>query len=151
MRLFLIFLFLFISKITVAELIKPSPELLPEEVVSIQLKALQKNNIPYKDAGIEQTWEFAHPDNRKFTGPLSKFISMMHTLSYSIILEHMKHNIIFVKDYDLQTFYFVELIDYKGVKVGFKWIVDKVLDEGKYKDCWMTIRVSQPIKLSKST
>ena len=59
-------------------------------------------------------------------------------------------HIIFVKDYDKQTFFFVELIDNKGVKVGFKWIVEKVLDEGEYKNCWMTTSVSQPMLLSKS-
>ena len=150
MRLILIFLILLLSKITLAELIKPSPALLPENVVSIQLTALQKNNIPYKDAGIKQTWEFAHPDNRIFTGPLPRFVSMMHTPEYSIMLDHKDHNIIFVKDYDIQTFFFVELIDTNGVKVGFKWIVEKVLDEGEYKNCWMTSSVSQPMLLSKS-
>ena len=149
-RLFFILFVLFLCKITLAELIKPNSLLLPEEVVLIQLIALQKNNIPYEDAGIEQTWEFAHPENRKFTGPLLKFILMMHTPSYSIILNHKKHNIILVKKFDTQTFFFVELINNQGVKVGFKWIVEKVLEEGKYKNCWMTSSVSQPMMLSKS-
>ena len=151
MRLFLALLIVFLSKITLAELIKPNPDLLPEEIISIQLTALQKNNIPFKDAGIEQTWEFAHPYNRKLTGSLPNFISMMHTPSYSIMLDHMEHNIIFVRNYDIQTFFFIELIDNKDVKVGFKWIVEKVLDDGKYKNCWMTTSVSQPMQLSQST
>ena len=29
---------------------------------------LQKNNLPFDDAGIEQTWEFAHPNNQRVTG-----------------------------------------------------------------------------------
>ena len=149
-RLFFILFVLLLCKITFAELIKPNSQLLPEEVVLIQLIALQKNNIPYEDAGIEQTWEFAHPENRKFTGPLLKFILMMHTPSYSIILNHKKHNIILVKKFDTQTFFFVELINNQGVKVGFKWIVEKVLEEGGYKNCWMTTSVSQPMMLSKS-
>ena len=48
-------------------------------------------------------------------------------------------------------FFFIELIDNKGVKVGFKWIVEKVLDDGQYKNCWMTTSVSQPMQLSQST
>ena len=67
------------------------------------------------------------------------------------MLDHMEHNIIFVKNYDIQSFFFIELIDNKGVKVGFKWIVEKVLDDGKYKNCWMTTNVSQPMQLSQST
>ena len=149
-RLFFILFVLFLCKITLAELIKPNSQLLPEEVVLIQLIALQKNNIPYEDAGIEQTWEFAHPENRKFTGPLLKFISMMHTPSYALMLDHKKHNIILVKEYDTQSFFFVELITNQDVTVGFKWIVEKVLEEGGYKNCWMTTSVSQPMMLSKS-
>ena len=90
MRIFLTLFILFFSKISLAEFIKPHPDFLPEEVVSIQLTALQKNNIPFKNAGIEQTWKFAHPNNRKFTGPLSKFKSMMNTPSYSIMLNHIE-------------------------------------------------------------
>ena len=105
MRYILIILILFISKIVSAELFKPNPDLLPEDVISIQLVALQNNNIPYKDAGIEQTWEFAHPINRKFTGPLPKFISMMNTSAYSMILNHFNHNIIFIQQNEIQSFF----------------------------------------------
>ena len=151
MRFLITLLILFLTKFTLAETIKPNSNLLPEEVVSIQLSALQNNNTPFKDAGIEQTWEFAHPYNRKYTGPLSNFISMMYTDSYSMILDHIEHNIILINNYEKQVFFFVEIIDRQGVKLGFNWIVEQVLDEGKYKNCWMTISVSQPIRLSHST
>ena len=33
--------------------------------------AIGKNNdLVFKDSGIEQTWNFAHPNNKKVTGPL---------------------------------------------------------------------------------
>ena len=150
MRLFLTFLILFTSKILLADLIKPNPNLFPEEVVSIQLTALQKNNIPYKNAGIEQVWEFAHPINRQFTGPLKRFKSMMYTPGSFMIINHIEHNIIFIKQNETQSLFFVELINNKGIKVGFQWIVEKVLDNGEYINCWMTSNVSQPIILSKS-
>ena len=150
MRFFLIFLILIILKNTYAELLNPNPTLLPSDVISIQLSALQNNNFPYKNAGIEQTWEFAHPSNRNFTGPLSKFVQMMYSESYILILNHQEHNIIQVKKNDLQALYFVELIDNKGSKVGFQWILKKVVEKGKYKNCWMTTSVSQPIFLSES-
>ena len=38
----------------------------------IRPQALKKNNK--LNDGIKQTWLFAHPDNKKFTGPLNKFI-----------------------------------------------------------------------------
>ena len=111
---------------------------------------MKENNSPYKDADISQTWEFAHPQNRQYTGPLSNFTLMMKSDSYSLILNHIDHNIIFVSKDDMTANYFVELTDKTGDKIGFTWTVKKVLNEGKFKDCWMTTGVSQPLQLAKS-
>jgi len=93
MKYFFFFIIISSANVSYSELLKPQAGLLPEEVISIQLAALQNNNHPYKNAGIEQTWEFAHPSNRQYTGPLSNFIKMMHLDSYSIMINHKKHNI----------------------------------------------------------
>ena len=78
MKLFFLTTFIIFFSITSkAEILKPSSLITPKEVSSIQLIALQNNNSPYKNAGIQQTWEFAHPSNRQYTGPLEKFILMM--------------------------------------------------------------------------
>ena len=150
MRFILILLILFFSKNISVELLKPNSNLLPKEVISIQLVALQKNNIPYENAGVEQVWEFAHPINRQFTGPLKRFTIMMYTPAYFMLINHIEHNIIFIKQNETQSFFFVELINNNGIKVGFQWIVEKVIDNGEYNNCWMTSSVSQPIFISKS-
>ena len=61
-----------------ADLINPSSLIKPEEVVKIQLTGLMNNDNKFKDSGIEQTWNFAHPDNKK------------NMLSYVEILEKIK-------------------------------------------------------------
>ena len=61
--------FFILTNISNADLIKPNPGLKPFEVLMIQLNSLKDNDNPYKDAGIEQTWEFAHPNNKAITGP----------------------------------------------------------------------------------
>ena len=63
--LFFISIFLTSSK---AEILKPNSNIKPSEVVKIQLSGLQKNDLEFKDSGIEQTWNFAHPNNKKVTG-----------------------------------------------------------------------------------
>ena len=146
----LIIFFMLINLSVAAELVTPNANIKPEEVVKIQLEALQNNNSPYQDFGISQTWEFAHPSNRKFTGPLSKFTKMMKSGTYSLILDHINHNIILVSANEDTVNFFVEITDKAGNKVGFKWIVKKVLTEGEFKDCWMTSGVSQPMPLAKS-
>ena len=87
------FIILFSTSL-LAELLKPTPEINPEEVVKIQLSSLMNNNEPYLNAGIEQTWEFAHPSNRAFTGPIQRFTQMMYAPSYAVMLDHKKHDII---------------------------------------------------------
>ena len=57
------------------------------------LKALNNNDNPYKNFGIKQTWEFAHPNNREFTGPLENFTKMMFSPSYKNMINHTKHKI----------------------------------------------------------
>ena len=49
---------------TRADVIKPNNGIEPYQVVKIQLRSLKNNDEPFKNAGIEQTWEFAHPNNK---------------------------------------------------------------------------------------
>ena len=114
MRIVLFLYILFVSETVIAELLKPSSNLQPQEIISIQLNALKNNDNPYENAGIEQTWEFAHPSNRVFTGPLSNFINMMYSPSYIIILYHLEHNIILVNNQPNVPYFFVKLTDKKG-------------------------------------
>ena len=152
MRFILITIIFFLYIIPLkAELLKTNPSIKPEEVISIQLLALQNNSVPFNNAGIIQTWEFAHPSNRQYTGPLEKFILMMYSPSYIIMLEHQFHKIIPVSQEDDIAFFFIELTDKPGNKFGFQWTLQKVSTEGKYKNCWMTVGVSQPFPLAKST
>ena len=150
-KILYIILIILISSNLSAEMIKPNPSISAKEVILIQLKALQTNNTPYKDAGIEQTWEFAHPSNRKFTGPLSNFIGMLKNPSYSMMIDHLEHNIIPVEEQETKSYYFVELIGVNGKKYGFEWTVEKVSEDGEFKDCWMTVGVSRPMPLSQAS
>ena len=150
-KILYIILFFLISLNVNAEMIKPNPSISAKEVILIQLKALQINNSPFEDAGIEQTWEFAHPNNRKFTGPLNNFIRMIKNPSYSMMINHLEHNIIPVEEQETSSYYFVELTDVNGKKYGFEWTVEKVSENGEFKDCWMTVGVSRPMPISQAS
>ena len=150
MRFVLISILILINTSVFAKLTKPNPTINPLSVITIQLEALKENNSPYEDAGIEQTWEFAHPQNRQYTGPLSNFKLMMKSNSYSLMLNHSDHNIIFVSMNQNTANYFIEITDKIGNKFGFTWTVKKSLKKGKFFNCWMTFGVSKPMPLAKS-
>ena len=140
---FIFFIFIFPS-ISNADLVKPNTNLQPFDVLMIQLSSLKNNNIPYKDAGIEQTWEFAHPNNKAITGPLDKFKKMIYSESYKILISHQSAEIKILKETEGISVYKVTVLTKKKKKYYYIWQVEKVLSEGKLKNCWMTSSVSSP-------
>jgi len=141
--IFFIFIFIFPS-ISNADLVKPNTNLQPFDVLMIQLNSLKNNNIPYKDAGIEQTWEFAHPNNKAITGPLDKFKKMIYSESYKILISHQSAEITILKETENISVYKVTILTKNKKKYYYIWQVEKVLSEGKLKNCWMTSSVSSP-------
>ena len=73
----------------------------------------------------------------------------MYTTTYSIMLEHREHNIFLLKQNDKIAYFLVELEDHLGNIYKFKWIIEKVNNQGEFANCWMTTRVSRPILFEK--
>ena len=142
----IVFFFLF-ADISNADLIKPNSNLKPFEVLMIQLNSLKNNNNPYIDAGIEQTWELAHPINKIFTGPLEKFKQMIYSDSYKILISHENHKTVMLKESPNKLIYKVYILSKDKKKYYYIWQIEKVVKEGKFKNCWMTTGVSDPIYL----
>ena len=125
-------------------LIKPNISLKPFDVISIQLNSLQRNNIPFKDAGIEQVWKFAHPNNKKITGPLEKFKKMIYSKSYQMLIEHEVNEITILSEDTNRSVYKVYILSSDKKRYSYIWQIEKVQAEGDLKDCWMTTSVSPP-------
>ena len=133
-----------------AEILKPSSNIKPSEVVKIQLNGLQKNDLDFIDSGIEQTWNFAHPNNKKVTGPLPNFKRMIKGDSYQMMLDHLSHTITELGSSDNWAQFEVIILDKDKIYHKFNWQVEKYLLEGSLKDCWLTTMVSNPIPLGSS-
>ena len=143
----LILSFFLLTNTSVADLIKPNSNLEPLDVLMIQLNSLKNNNNPYKDAGIEQTWEFAHPFNKATTGPLKRFKQMIYSDSYKILISHKNTKTIILKEDQNKLVYKVYVLSKDKKKYYYIWQIEKVKKEGMFKDCWMTTGVSDPIYL----
>ena len=133
-----------------AELLKPNNSISPKEVVSIQLTGLKDNDREYKDSGIEQTWNFAHPENKKNTGPLPNFKRMIKGRSYQMLINHVSHSITEVGSSDKWAQFEVVILDQEKIYHKFNWQVEKYTVDGPLKDCWLTTMVSSPIPLGSS-
>ena len=145
----LIILLIFTS-ISKADLLIPKKDILPSEVVKIQLTGLQNNDSHFKDGGIEQTWNFAHPNNKRVTGPLDNFKRMIKSDSYQMMIDHLSHTIKEVGSSDKWAQFEVIILDKNKIYHKFNWQVEKYALDGILKDCWMTTMVSSPIPLGSS-
>jgi hypothetical protein len=153
-RLPLIFKVLVLLLITIsiskAEILKPSSDINPKQVVKIQLTGLQKNDLNFKDSGIEQTWNFAHPNNKKVTGPLGNFKRMLKGDSYQMMINHLSHTITQLGSSDKWAQFEVVILDKNKIYHKFNWQVEKYTEGGELKNCWLTSMVSNPIPLGSS-
>ena len=149
--IFKVFILLLISiSITKADLLKPNSNIEPSEVVKIQLIGLQKNDLDYMDSGIEQTWNFAHPNNKKVTGPLDNFKRMIKGDAYQMMINHLSHTITQLGIDDNWAQFEVVILDKNKIYHKFNWQVEKYTLDGALKDCWLTTMVSNPIPLGSS-
>ena len=142
-------IFLLSISFSSAEILNPDSAISPKEVVSIQLSGLQKNDLKYKDSGIEQTWNFAHPNNKKVTGPLGKFKRMIKGASYQMMIDHLSHTITELGSSDKWAQFEVIILDKNKIYHKFNWQVEKYTLDGVLKDCLTTV-VSNPIPLGSS-
>ena len=132
-------------------LVRPDPSIAPAEVVAIQLMSLKNNDLVEADFGIRQTWSFAHPQNRKVTGPYPRFAMMLKGPSFDVLLNHKSHSIKTgsntasgkTSDGALWQQFDVLMETRRGDILYFSWVVQKVTS-GQFKDCWMTVAVSPP-------
>ena len=133
-----------------ADLTKPNINIDPYQVVKIQLTGLMNNDEPNVDDGIKQTWEFAHPSNKKYTGPLPKFINLLKSENYKMLLNHLDSEIIEVFKSNNRYGFEVTILGNDKNYYKFQWVVEKYYDEGPLKECWLTTSVSNPISLGSS-
>ena len=146
----ILIIFSILLSTSTAEILKPSSKIKPSEVVKIQLNGLQKNDLDFIDSGIEQTWNFAHPNNKKNTGPLPNFKMMIKGNSYQMLLDHLSHTITELGSSDKWAKFEVIILDKNKIYHKFNWQVEKYTMDGPLKDCWLTTMVSNPISLGSS-
>ena len=125
-----------------AEMIKPAENLSAYDVVKIQLEALKNNNK--NDEGIKQTWLFAHPDNKKITGPYERFRIMIYGAQYRSLLNHSSHKIDLIMNTPNKHIFKIEILAKDKQLLFYEWHVQKA-SEKNCNNCWFTSAVSIPI------
>ena len=145
MRLFLISSFIFI----LININKAICDVLPNdlfssvEVVELQMSSLQTNSIK-NNSGIYQCWLFAHPENKRYTGPFGNFKKMISDTSYKILLNSTKFKIKLIEENKNKAVYSVNVDAYDNKRYNLTWLLEKASVSKDCKNCWMTTAVTQP-------
>jgi hypothetical protein len=144
LKKYLIFVIIFsFSKFLYADIIKHTKNLTAFDVVKIQLTALKNNNKPSKNAGIKQTWIFAHPKNKKSTGPYERFEKMLLGNQYNFLLNHDSHKIKLIINSKNTHIYNIELISKEKKMYFYEWHLERGSTD-ECSNCWFTTIVSPP-------
>jgi len=113
----------------------PSPELEPPAVVRIQVEVLRKNSALNK--GIQLTYRFASPDNKRYTGPLNRFTEMVRSAPYHRLLNHLNAHYGPVAVSGDEAYQVVTIIDEAGAEAAYVWVLS-LQSEDEFKDGWTT-------------
>ncbi len=113
------------------------------EVVELQVSSLQ-TNTKNNNSGIYQCWLFAHPENKKYTGPFNNFKRMISDTSYKILLNSNKFKIKLLMENKNNATYSVNVDAYDNKRYNLTWVLEKASISQDCKNCWMTTSVTQP-------
>ena len=125
--------------------IRPNDKFSPLEVVDIQLTSLQSNSNDNK--GIYQCWLFAHPENKKYTGPLGRFVAMIRSNPYDVLLGSLFFETKLISKNQTEAKVEVFLDGKNKNRYKILWILSKSNIRKECTNCWMTTGVSQPQNL----
>ena len=116
---------------------EPDPSLSPQDVVSIQIEALRNNDTPYENRGIEVTFNFASPANKRITGPLERFKVMVRNPIFGPMIDHRsaKYENLVVEDDSARVD--VILTTEEGVYLGYRFFLSRQ-QGNEYDESWMT-------------
>ncbi len=116
---------------------KPDPSLSPQDVVSIQIEALRNNDIPYENRGIEVTFNFASPANKRLTGPLERFAEMVRNPIYGPMINHRtaKYEALVIEGETARIDVILNSND--GDYLGYRFILSRQ-HGNEYEGSWMT-------------
>jgi len=117
--------------------IRPNPTLSPEQVIKIQLDALQNNDLCPNNNGVRIAFRFASPANQVTMGPIERFIHVVKNPDYchmigfeiakldppEVVGNRARQNVTLFKNGRMIAFY--------------RFVLSKQREK-PYADCWMT-------------
>ena len=119
--------------------VQPNTELTAYQILALQLKSLKNNKRLKQDRGIQQVFIFAHPENKKVTGPIDKFTQMLKSDTYSMFLDHDEAKVAVMHQDQFHEVYLIRVFKGKESR-DFLWTLITYIDNNKI-PYWYTVNV----------
>ena len=87
---------------------------------------------------------------RELNNFLPKFINMLKSESYKMLLNHIDNEVIEVFKSNSKYGFQVTILGIDKNYYKFQWVVEKYYKDGPLKDCWLTTSVSNPVSIGSS-
>ena len=107
------------------------------DLVGLRITMILHTSIPYENRGIEVTFEFASPANKRMTGPLERFKVMVRNPIYGPMINHRnaKYENLMVEGEFARID--VILTSKEGEYLGYRFILSRQ-HGNQYEGSWMT-------------
>ena len=115
--------------------IGPNPELSPQDVVRIQMIALEYNNE--SNSGIEIAYRFASPKNKASVGSLRRYARMLYTEAYRPLLNPKETLYDAAEVSNDRASVRVYLTSESNYQIVYRFFLSNQ-DSGSCKGCWLT-------------
>jgi hypothetical protein len=115
----------------------PDPRYSPQDVVGIQLDALQINDLLPDNRGIRQAYGFAAPAVRAHAGPLERFILLVKNPLYARMVGFLHARLAPLVLRDGIAYQRVLLTCRDGSVQRYLFVL-RCQSDAPYTDCWMT-------------
>lgn len=116
---------------------RPDPSLAPEAVVDLQLEALQYNDDPYTDSGIQTTYVFASPAVRRATGSFDRFAAIVRSERYAPLIDFDRVGTCPIERFGDEAREEVTVVDDDGDETVYEFRLSRQ-PAGQFSDCWLT-------------
>lgn len=116
---------------------EPDADLLPEQVVKIQLDLLQNDDLLACNAGLRAAYAFASPASRAAAGPFEQFVALLASPDYAPLVGFTRARLDPMIASRRKAYQRVHVQQRDGVLVSYLFILS-CQREPPYSGCWMT-------------
>lgn len=117
--------------------LQPDPKHTPEDIVKFQLDALQNNDLTPENTGIQITYAFASPTNRRAIGSLDDFILLVKNPLYRPLIGFEHAELDPIRYAGNLAHQHVHVHHRSGEIFSYVFTLSRQRD-GEYRGCWMT-------------